>query len=368
MFKVQKIRFEGSDIPHWTVIDNNFLPVSPINQYLIFLRNTKKSIYTIKTYAHHLRLFWEFLAHYKLNWETINLDYLAKFIVYLNGNIDDNVIHLVSPNPKRSERTINLIIQAVSSFYQFQYNLGNITNLNLHSYKKVFYSQNSYKPLLHHITKHSKKKHLLIKLKETKELPKTIDRGTITKLINACHSKRDKFLVCLLYETGCRIGQALGLRHEDIESFNNTIIIRPRSDNLNYSRAKSTEINTVHVTKELMSLYFEYYMEEYGDIDSDYVFVNIWNGKIGMPIHYDTVKGLFNKLSKRIGYKVTPHMLRHSHATELLNSGWSMEHVQKRLGHKNIETTINNYIHLTNNNMKDEYKKFINKREKNEES
>ena len=47
------------------------------------------------------------------------------------------------------------------------------------------------------------------------------------QLVSACNLRRDKFLICLLYETGMRIGQALGLRHSDIRSWDNEIDIVP---------------------------------------------------------------------------------------------------------------------------------------------
>jgi integrase len=68
---------------------------------------------------------------------------------------------------------------------------------------------------------------------------------------------RDRFLICLLYETGVRIGQALGLRHEDVRSYDKEIHIVQRL-NLNGARTKSREPNTVHVSRDLMALYAEY--------------------------------------------------------------------------------------------------------------
>jgi len=47
--------------------------------------------------------------------------------------------------------------------------------------------------------------------------------------------------------------------------------------------------------------------------------------------------------------------MRHSHATELIRAGWDMAHVQKRLGHANIQTTINTYVHLTDDDLQQEY-------------
>ena len=154
----------------------------------------------------------------------------------------------------------------------------------------------------------------------------------------------------------------MGLRHVDIESYNNIIRIVPRNDNSYQARTKMKESNIIYVSKELMSLYFDYYMEEYGEIDSDYVFVNLWSGSIGSPMTYTTVSALFKQISTRIGHSVSPHMLRHTHATELLRDQSDFAYIQKRLGHKDIQTTMNTYMHLTEADMKKHYQEYLARR------
>lgn len=359
---MQKVQFKGSEIPHWLVVGDDFLPISSISEYLLFLRNTGKSINTVRTYAHHLKLFWEYLTSRKLEWDKLNLDSLAYFVGILNGLVDNNVIYLTQKTAKRSARTINQILNAVSGFYQFHHRLGNVPDMQLVQWRQSFGSKKSYKPLLYHLNKSNLMKSSVLKLQEKKKRPQIVNASDVKKMIDACHHLRDKFLICLLYETGCRIGQALGLRHEDIETFNNTIIIRPRLDNLNLARAKTHEENTIHVSAALMQLYTDYYLNEYGDIDSDYVFINIWNGKIGLPISYSSVISLFQRLSRQLNIYATPHMLRHTHATELVQAGWSMAHVQKRLGHQDIQTTVNTYTHLTDKDLKSQYQNYLEKR------
>src|SRR6266567_4188296 len=69
---------------------------------------------------------------------------------------------------------------------------------------------------------------------------------------------RDKFLLALLYETGIRIGQALGLRHSDISIENGKINIIPREDNANGMRAKTRDSYTIPAKTNLMQLYTDY--------------------------------------------------------------------------------------------------------------
>lgn len=144
----------------------------------------------------------------------------------------------------------------------------------------------------------------------------------------------------------------------------NEIRVVPRFANINHVRAKSGSERTVHVSKELMQWYSAYLIEEYPeDIDCDFVFIVIKpaiRGEVGAPLTYKTVDSLFRRLSKRIEIKVNPHLLRHTHATELIRAGWDMAYVQKRLGHTSIQTTINSYVHLTDDDLQQEYQEYLN--------
>jgi len=71
---------------------------------------------------------------------------------------------------------------------------------------------------------------------------------------------------------------------------------------------------------------------------------------------------LFRKLRTRTGLHVTPHMFRHTHATELLRAGWDAAYVQKRLGHAHIQTTINTYAHLSGEDMGTAYARYLQER------
>jgi integrase/recombinase XerD len=114
-----------------------------------------------------------------------------------------------------------------------------------------------------------------------------------------------------------------------------------------------------------MVLYADYLTNEYPeDIDSDYLFVNIWEGRIGHPMTYSTIQALFTRLSKETGFKVHPHMFRHTHATELIHSGMGMAMVQQRLGHASIQTTIDTYTHLSTEDLKDAYNTYLEERDK----
>lgn len=364
---VQKGNTPNSSRAVWLVLDDDYLPVEPIQKYIYYLDSLDKSPNTIKTYAHNLKLFWEFLRDKHFDWREVNIEQLSEFIHWLR-NPEPNAIPIQPQVSQRSEKTINHALTTVCGFYEFQERAGVAEGIK--AYRSQVQPGRKYKSFLHGISKAKEVKTRLLKIKEPKTFPGCLTSEQVQQVVNACNRMRDKFLVCLLYETGIRIGEALGLRHEDIQSQGvNEIHVVPRTDNINSSRAKSGAERIVHVTKELLSLYSNYLIDEYPeDIDCDYVFVNCWDGEIGKPMDYEAAMGLFRRLSKKTGIKISPHLLRHTHATELIRSGWDMSYVQKRLGHASIQTTINTYVHLTDEDLQKEYRKYLETRNIDNES
>ena len=59
-----------------------------------------------------------------------------------------------------------------------------------------------------------------------------------------------------------------------------------------------------------------------------------------------------------------PHMLRHSHASDLLKAGWEMALIQKRLGHASVQTTIDTYTHIDTKQMKEAFQQYLVNKEK----
>lgn len=363
--KLQKGQL-GNGKTVWLVLDDNYLPVESISKYLRYLESIERSPNTIEGYARNLKLYWEFLKDNSLDWRSVNLEQLSEFIHWLR-NPQPKVIPLTPQESKRSEKTINHALTTVTSFYEFYERLREFEGVDF--YKEQRIPNSKYKPFLHHISKGKLTKTRLLKVKEPRTFPGCLTSDEVRSLINGCNRIRDKFLICLLYETGMRIGEALGLRHEDLKTGKqNEIHVVPRFDNFNDARVKGAEERTVHVGKDLLRLYSDYLIDEYPEeIDSDYVFVNIWShaAEVGTPMTYSTVDNLFRRLHKKTGIKASPHLFRHTHATELIRAAWDMSYVQKRLGHADIQTTINTYVHLLDDDLKEAYKKYLQFKEEN---
>ena len=358
--KVQRVRIPNSDQITWTVLGDDYFPIRPIEQFISYLESIERSPNTIRSYAHHLKLYWEYLTASNLDWMQVSVIELAEFMAWLRSPNPQGVLSIGEVVAKRTESTVNVILTSVCMLYDFHEKTGKVSHIPL--YRSQIMPGRKYKSFLHHITKGKPIRTRLLKLKEPKHYPKTLSPEQVKQLIDNCNRVRDKFLICLLHESGIRIGQALGLRHEDIQSWDNLIKVIPRNNNANGARAKTNSPNEVHVTKELMGLYSQYlqdeFMEVLGDDLSDYVFVNLWDGRIGSPMTYSAVMDLFNRLKRKTGIAARPHLFRHTHATELIREGMEMAYVQKRLGHASIQTTIDTYVHVNNDDLKKAYLEY----------
>jgi len=120
----------------------------------------------------------------------------------------------------------------------------------------------------------------------------------------------------------------------------------PRTND-NGARCKSRESRSIPVAAALVRLYADYLHGEYGELDSDYVFVNLWGEPRGHPLTYAAVYDLVKRLRRRTGLDFDPHWLRHTYATGRLRAGMPVEVVSKLLGHASITTTADIYGHLT---------------------
>ena len=170
--------------------------------------------------------------------------------------------------------------------------------------------------------------------------------GEMQAILDACEHLRDRFLFSILWDSGVRIGEALGLRHDDIAAAERQITILPRVND-NGARSKSRKQRIIPVSGQTVRLYGDYLHTEYGDLDSDYVFINRWSEPVGRALSYPAVYDLVRRLRRRTGIDFDPHWARHSYATRALRDGAPIEVVSALLGHASVTTTASIYGHLT---------------------
>lgn len=341
--RVQRLVMPVTGVESWTVMGDDAVPVDAAERYLAHLSAIERSPNTVRAYAQGLRWWFEFLELKQVSWDTAGIEEVSRFVAWLRAPAD-NVIVLDISASRRTEATVNRHLAAVFGFYDFHARSGNEMAASLVAWRRV--SRGSYKPFLHHVTKGRPIATRPVRLRVPRRIPHTLSVEQVALVLGACDRLRDRFLFALLAETGMRIGQALGLRHCDFISREKRVVIVPRTDNANGARAKCTNPTSVPVSAPLVRLYSDYMHTEYGDLDSDYVFVNLWSPPLGRPLRYQAVIKLVARLRARTGVTFSPHTLRHTRATELIRAGLAIEVVSKLLSHRSVTTTSDTYVHL----------------------
>jgi site-specific recombinase XerD len=321
------------------------LVVDPVDRFLAHLTAIDRSPNTVRAYAHDLRDYFEFLECRGLQWDRVGLEDLGRFVAWLRLPIearDGRVAMLPWGEANLAAATVNRKLSALASFYEFHQRHG-VALGELLTRWRPGRRGGSWQPFLAHLGARPER-HRVISLRAERRPPRELSQTEMTALIRACDRLRDKFLLSLLKVTGLRIGEALGLRHEDLDARRRLVVVRPRG-NVNRARAK-TWSREVPADTDLFRLYSDYLHEEYGLLDCDYVFVNLWGAPIGAPMTYASVDRLVRRLRERTGIAFSPHLFRHSYATALLRRGVAAEVVQHLLGHASISTTVDTYSHL----------------------
>lgn len=358
---VTKLRCPNNIRTIYRVYDSTKLPFETINEYLRYQEKRQFAPNTVRATAYDLITYIQFVDLMNINWSAVTSDIFTDYIHHLRFSTATESISGIPGNGlTRSERTISRMVSSVIGFYRFQYYSNGLV-VELANTGVLANSESSHKGFLS-FAKAARSQSVLFrkpiqlsKYKTIKAKPKTITDDQVELVVKACTNERDRLLVMLLIETGMRIGQVLQLKHEDNECWDSRLKITYRLNNPNEVYAKSRDDYFVDLSTEWIHLYTEYLINDACELDTEYVFTSIYAtdpAKVSTPYSYASVKDMFSRISNKVGFHITPHMLRHTHATTLLRNGVSVEIVSRRLGHKSIETTKNTYEHLTANDMR----------------
>jgi len=349
--RVQRVLMPGSEAESWTLLGDDQVPLEPVEQFLGYLASIEKSPNTVKGYAHDLKDWFTYVAGHDLDWQVVTVEDVAGFVAWLRlppETRHGKVTVLPAVGNHCSAASVNRKLAALTSFCEFHARHGvRLAGLLITMQPAGRRgSATSYKPFLHHISKSGPQPQRTIKLKLSRQRPKVLTAVEVQAILDACDHLRDRLLFALLLDCGVRIGEALGLRHEDMGIADRAVTVMPRPND-NRARAKAGISRMIPASAELMRLYADYLTGEYGSLDSDYVFVNLWSQPYGRPWTYAAVYDLVLRLRHRTGIDFGPHQWRHTYATWLLRRGAGMESVKELLGHASISTTIDTYGHLT---------------------
>lgn len=284
-----------------------------INDFLEFLEIEKQySKETTDNYKIDFILFFEYCKNNKIdNFSTINYDDLRKYLVYLSNY------------KNYSNKSISRHISSLHSLYNYLIDEGVIDNnpMNLiNSPKKEF------------------RLPVYLTTNELEEIINTPDR---TKKVG----KRDILILEMFYSTGIRLAELVNIKIKDIDFINKKIKILGKG-------SKERYVLYGDRCKEYLEDYLEnsrnYYLKE----PVDYLFLN----QQGKTLTTSGIGYLVKKVLKQSGanIKLSPHVLRHTFATHMLNDGADLMTVKELLGHSDLSTT-GIYTHVSNEQLRKTY-------------
>lgn len=278
-----------------------------IKEFLDYLEFEKKfSLYTVDNYDKDITEFKEYLVMNNINsFKKVDYSLVRKYLVFLYEK-------------KYKNTTICRHISSLRSFYK--YLLGNkLINEN---------------PMeLISLPKKEQRLPNFLYYNDLEKLLETPDQSTSIGL-------RDKLIFEILYSTGVRVSELVNIKVKDIDFENKSIRI--------FGKGKKERI--VLFGDQALKL-INIYLDQRG-FTSEYLILNNRGNKIttrgvDLIIHKNSLKsGLKNK--------ITPHTMRHTFATHMLNDGANLLTVQELLGHENLKTT-QVYTHLSNERLRNVY-------------
>ena len=283
----------------------------------------------------------------------IYMDYILEYKKYL----------LI--DKKYSENTINSYITELKEFYNYKNNILKITKGDILKFIELESKRKNDKSIAHLLTvlrnfyNYLEKEDIikenptsnisLPKLKKT--LPNVLSvEDTLNLLdinLNTKKNYRDKAMLELMYSSGLRVSELINIKMSEIDLVNATVIVN----------GKGSKERIVPIGE-----YALYFIKEYLNNSrnkllknkvNDYLFLNNRGEKISRQSFFKTLQKL--KLDKNINTSFSPHTIRHSFATHMLENGADLRSIQTLLGHSNISTT-QIYTHVSTKTKLDNYK------------
>ena len=278
-----------------------------VDKFIEYLnRELNFSQATLKSYKLDLADFFSFLKKNNIDYKNIDRYGVREYLKYLD-----------SKNLKNS--TIARRISSIRSFYNYLLLHGIVT-------KNIFKSIRN--------PKIERKLPNYLNYEEIEELLDNIDTSTNEGI-------KRRLMIELFYATGVRVAEFTNIKLQDINRSNKTIRIM----------GKGSKERIVYYG-EYVEIYLDKYLNVFDIKDSDFLFTN----KKGKKYIDQEIEAIVNDIVKNISLKthVTPHTLRHTFATHLLNNGADIKTVQELLGHASLNTT-GIYTHVSSDRLKDIY-------------
>jgi site-specific recombinase XerD len=168
------------------------------------------------------------------------------------------------------------------------------------------------------------------KKKRLKQLPCVLSKTQMRNLVDFFDNVKHRLVVKLLYCSGLRLQELVNLKRADINVVDGLVFVR---------RGKGGKDRITLFAKDVEQDLLVYYSQT--TFSSPYLF----EGRGGVKYTKKSVQKLLEVAGKKLGVRITPHMLRHSFATHLVEAGVDIRYVQKLLGHSDVSTT-GVYVHV----------------------
>ena len=301
--------------------------------------------------------YWEYLLEnekkaediYEMDYET-QYDYFAEYLKWLkDGKHTDNLEN--GPQNK----TCNAYLKEVFRFYCFLEAVrNNGSYLSVLSYNQPITKANAIG-----VRRTLRSRSFKGYLKEEERDVRAAEKNEIITILEACTNCRDQVLILLTSELGFRIGEILGIDYtKDIDYETHEIRVNFREDNENDARAKNAEERRGRLSDDTFE-FLLYYIGEYWDIlqKQEYLFINIKGDTTGKPMKVDSVYDMFERMEKKTGIKISPHMLRRYYANTRWEADWPLEMISQALGHKHLDTTIR-YLNVLDDKLREASQEF----------
>lgn len=286
-----------------------------INKYKRYLSEEKRySEYTVDNYTSDLLEYRSFLKAREVNFLEISLTTGREYVYYLHEK-------------KFKPNSINRKLSSVRNFYRFLISENKISDNPFNQIESV---------------------------KTEQKLPKYVYANELEALFNSIDrndhlGNRNYAIIELLYGTGIRVSELCNIKLQDIDFYNDNILIGGKG-------GKERYVPMHQLVKEVLLDYINtsrnYLLAQNKEEVVDNLFVNHRGGALSTR----GVRFILNNITEQaaLNLHISPHMLRHSFATHLLDNGADLRSVQELLGHENLSTT-QIYTHISKEKLKESY-------------
>lgn len=322
-----------------------------VNHYLSHLGDRNYSPRTVRAYGFDLLAFCRWLTEEQLELEAVTTDVLLRFLAAcraarLPGRPGPNVVSL------RGERvdgyaatTINHRLAALAGLFAFrQLRDPDAPNPVPRGREARFASAGERTGLLAHVARRRRPRSPL-RLREARRLPRSLDRGEVTRLVASLRTWRDRAMAGLMLFCGLRAGEVLALDVADVDIGGRWLRVT----------GKGAKERRVPLDVEVAGVIQTYLLAERPETPTRRLFVVAKGPNRGQPLTPAGLRTIFRYHRAVAGVPAGhPHALRHTFGTALAEAGVDLAVMQALLGHAHVDTTAR-YVHLAPTHVKAEF-------------